>query len=170
MSQVTSNTDNELIANRCHINADDCEQATKYLNACIELAEEGEEKAISFYYDRIEGLLVAAIVSYGRAFRKSKGSNNSAKLVSVDVSSVFGGDSQKIEMHEKILKYRDQAVAHSDDEFYSTKLQKVEGNTSYRKGKTVDFVGSINAELFLDAAKQMCSYFMKRGYDFDVGK
>lgn len=124
MTQVTSTPDNELIANRCYINADDCEQATKYLNACIELIEEDEEKGNSFYYDHIEGLLVAAIVSYGRAFRKSKGANNSAKLVDIDVSSVLGGDTRKIEMHENILKYRDQAAAHSDDEFYSSKLEK----------------------------------------------
>ncbi len=169
MTQVTSTPDNELIANRCYINADDCEQATKYLKACIELAEEDKEKGISFYYDHIEGLLVAAIVSYGRAFRKSKGANNSAKLVNVDVSIVFDGDSNKIEVHEKILKYRDQAAAHSDDEFYSSKLQKVEGNVSYRKGKIVDFVGSINAKLFLDVANQMCGYFRKRGHEFDVG-
>lgn len=159
-----------LIANRCFINADDCEDALKYLLAAKELTDSDKEKEISFYYDHIEGLVMAAIVSYGRAYMPHRGEGESADFVKVPPGDIFEGDRNKIKLHKKIINLRHKAIAHSDNEFYKNKLLKVEGETAYRKPNSPDLINSISKEfpLFMEMARQAQHYFRKKGLKIDI--
>lgn len=92
----------EMIANRCNISSNDCELAREYLDALIELQEKDKDSGTSKFFMHREGLLIAAIVSYSRAFTASRGKEFAAPLVKVNLGRVFENDTRKIELQVHI--------------------------------------------------------------------
>jgi hypothetical protein len=94
----------EMEANRCAISSRDCDDAKKYLKACLELKQKDDDSGTSEFFIHQEGLLVAAIVSYSRAFTESRPVPFAVSKVRVNLGKVFGNDSSRIKLHNSILK------------------------------------------------------------------
>ena len=105
----------EREANRCTISARDCDEARKYLEVHLELEGKGDE-----FFAQREGLLLAAIVSYSRAFISAHGKQFAALMVGVDLGTVFRNDISKINLHKTILERRNNVVAHPTWQYNET--------------------------------------------------
>ena len=83
--QITS----AMEANRCAISAIDCDDAKEYLEAYQELQEKDAASGTSEFFTPREGLLVAAIISYSRAFTNSHGGEFSSPKAKAAVSGTW---------------------------------------------------------------------------------
>ena len=160
-----------MIANRCSISSNDCEMAKEYLEALTELQEKDKDSGTSEFFTHSEGLLIAAIVSYSRAFTSSRGKEFAAPLVKVNLGHIFENDTLKIELHKHILNKRHKAVAHSDWEFHTTELIEVNDNGGVlRRRPTVMYGEGIDIPLFLEVTEIMSQHFRWEQHSRDKGR
>jgi hypothetical protein len=158
-------------ANRCSISSNDCELAREYLDALIELQEKDEDSGISEFFMHREGLLIAAIISYSRAFTTSRGMEFASPLVKVNLGNVFENDRNKIELHKHILNKRNKAAAHSDWEFHKAQLIEVtEGRGVLRKRPVVMYGEGIDIPLFREMTEIMRNHFLFEQHMLDTGR
>lgn len=159
-----------MLANRCAISASDCQDARAYLEAYSELGGNDDPNGSSLFVCR-EALLMAAIVSYSRAFTDSRGKQFAASKVKVNLGEVFKNDHSKIELHKHVLDKRHRAVAHSDWAYRETKLLEASkvGGTLRRKS-VVDYSEGIDIKMFREIAEIMRDHFRHQAYDRDVGR
>jgi hypothetical protein len=84
--------------------------------AFIEAAHRHSESTIEY-----EALLLAAIIHYARPFTNNEGPGNAPReaqrLTGVDVNAVLDGDPALIDLHNRIVRLRMKAVAHSESSF-----------------------------------------------------
>jgi hypothetical protein len=84
--------------------------------AFIEAARRHAESTIEY-----EALLLTAILHYARPFTNNEGPGKAAptaqKLMGVDVGVVLDGDPALIDLHNRIVRLRMKAVAHSESSF-----------------------------------------------------
>ncbi len=160
-----------MIANRCSISSNDCELAREYLDALLELQEKDEESGTSEFFMHREGLLIAAIISYSRAFTASRGKEFASPLVKVNLGAVFENDVNKIELHKGILNKRNKAAAHSDWEFHKAKLVEVtEAGGVMRKRPVVMYGEGIDIPLFREISEIMRNHFLWEQHMIDTGR
>lgn len=159
----------EMEANRCAISARDCEAAMEYLDAYLELNKKDDESDTSEFFTHREGLLIAAIVSYSRAFTESRGEPFAAPRLKVNLGKVFGNDSSKIELHKLVFNRRNKAVAHSDWQYHKSELREVTKDKGVlRKHSVVIYGEGIDIGMFRNIAETMRSHFRFEMYDRDV--
>ena len=160
----------EMIANRYSISSSDCETAGQYLEAYLELEELDEEKGGSYYFTHREGLLVAAIVSYSRAFTESRGQGRAAPVAKVNMGQVFDNDTNKIQLHKLILHKRNKAVAHADWEFHQSEVADRTVNGVLRRRPAVIYGQGIDIPLFKQMSETMCQHFRYEQHVRDIGR
>lgn len=159
----------EMEANRCAISARDCDDAKEYLDAYLELKQKDDDSGTSEFFTHREGLLIAAIISYSRAFTESRPVQFAVPKAKVNLGSVFGNDASQIKLHKAILKKRHKAVAHSDWEYRKTKLVEVTKNRGVsRQHSVVDYGEGIDIEMFRQMAEDMRNYFRHQAFDRDL--
>ena len=159
----------EKEANRFAICARDCEDAIRYLECALELQAKDEDEGTSQYWDAREASLIAAIISYGRAFTKSKHDGTSVSIVKVDLDSVLGGDASKLFLHELILDRRHKAAAHSAWEMRrSDRLEDSPGGGIMRRHTVVRYAEGIDLEEFKALANEMRDYFQWERHQRDL--
>jgi len=158
----------KMIANRCHISADDCVAAKTYLEAYLELERQDKTSESSNFFIHCEGLLIAAIISYCRAFTFSKSSGFAIGKVKMDLGKVFNYDTLKIEQHKRLLDKRNKAVAHADWTYHKTKLVEVVNGGVLRKRPCVIYGQKIDINLFIEMTEIMRLYFSCKQYDLDA--
>ena len=158
----------EMEANRCAICARDCDAAMEYLDACLELKDKDVDSGTSEFFTHREGLLIAAIVSYSRAFTESRGEPFAAPKLKVNLGKVFSNDSSKIELHKLILNRRNKAVAHSDWQYHRSELREVTEKGVLRKNSVVMYGEGIDIGIFRNIAEEMRNHFRFEMYDRDV--
>lgn len=157
-------------AHRNYIGSRDCESAAKYLRARNELVETDSEAGNSVHADHIEGLLLAAIVSYARPFTISRTGGNATPKVDADLGEVFQACERKLNLHQLILDRRDQAVAHADWKYHSTEIISASAEDGVlRKFSPVIFEEGIDMDLFIEIVDNMIEYLRREGYDLDIG-
>jgi hypothetical protein len=158
-------------ANRCNISSNDCNMAKEYLDALIELREKDEESGTSEFFTHREGLLIAAIISYSRAFTASRGKEYASPLVKVNLGNAFQHDQEKINLHKRILNKRHKAVAHSDWEFHTTELVEITDTGGVLRRRPVVMYGEeIDIGLFREIAESMCHHFRWEQHMRDTGR
>ena len=158
-------------ANRCNISSNDCDMAKEYLEALTELQEKDEDSGTSEFFTHKEGLLIAAIVSYSRAFTPSRGKEFATPLVKTNLGQIFENDTLKIELHKHIINKRNKAAAHSDWEFHTTELIEVtEGGGTLRRRPTVMYGEGIDIPLFMEMAEIMSQHFRWEQHMIDTGR
>ena len=159
----------EMEANRSAISARDCDAAMEYLDALLELKEKDDESGTSELFTHREGLLIAAIVSYSRAFTESRGEPFASPKLNVHLGKVFSNDSSKIELHKLILNRRNKAVAHSDWQYHKSELREVTKEKGVlRKHSVVMYGEGIDIGMFKNIAEIMRNHFRFEMYDRDV--
>ena len=155
-------------ANRCIVNSRDCEEAEKYLEIAIELAENDNNSGTSEHHTARQGLVLAAMVSYARAFTKSYSDGRAAALVTVDVAQVLAERTELVELHNTVMERRNKAGAHSDWEFRKSErveMEDIEG--VLRRNSIVDYQERIDLNSFHDLAKRMKEHFRWEGFARD---
>jgi hypothetical protein len=101
--------------NRARISAKDFEEAASYLAAYEnDLAE-----------PIMRSLLTSAVIAYARPFTDNQASPNATNMVAGNPKVILGNSGYKL--HELVLEYRHQAIAHSSYEKNPTRA------TEYRK-------------------------------------
>ncbi len=169
--RVLSRPTEAMNANRCNISSNDCDMAKEYLDAFIELQEKDGHSGTSEFFTHREGLLIAAIVTYSRAFTESRGNEYAAPLVKVSLGQVFENDIRKIELHKIILNKRHKAVAHSDWEFHTTELSEVTDSGGVLRRRPVVMYGQgIDIPLFKKMAEIMSQHFRWEQYKRDTAQ
>lgn len=159
----------EMEANRCAISARDCGDAKAYLDAYLELKRDDDGSGTSKFSTHQEGLLIAAIVSYSRAFTESRHVQFAAQQMKVNLGSVFKNDASTIELHKNVLKTRNQAVAHSDWIVRNTELLEATKNGEVlRAYSVVDYSKGIDTAAFRSMAETMQNHFRNQAFDRDV--
>jgi hypothetical protein len=159
-----------MLAHRCAISAGDCEEAGAYLRVYLVIGEGNADLNETSLFICREALLIAAIVSYSRAFTDSRGKQSAASRVKVDLGKVFDNDFSKTELHKRVLDRRHRAVAHSDWVCRNTQL--LEANRlkgALRRKSVVDYGEGIDIKMFTKIADIMCDHFRHQAYDRDVG-
>ena len=147
-------------ANRCAISSRDCDAAIEYLDAYLELKEKDDESGTSEFFAHREGLLVAAIVSYSRAFTESNGQSLAAPKLKVNLGKVLSNDSSKIQLHKLILNRRNKAVAHSDWQYHKSELLDASKEKGVlRKSSVVIYGKDIDIGKFRNMAEIMRTHF-----------
>jgi hypothetical protein len=148
----------ELIFNRLIISSNDCDDAIKFLEAYEELTIKDEVSGNSEFYTHRRGLLIAAIISYSRAFTDARSKGFAAPKVRVDIGSALGHNVSNIKLHKAILDKRHKAVAHADWKYHTAKL--IENNKdSFLVKKSVVSYQDINSAQFKGLAVDMRNYF-----------
>jgi hypothetical protein len=156
-------------ANRCIVSSHDCSEAGEYLEALLELQELDEEAGNSKYFAHRQGLLLAAIVSYSRAFTKSKGGEKAVKKFPVDIDSVTSRDQELCDLHNLIIEKRDKAAAHSDWKYRQSERVEMEGVSGVsRKNSVVNYQSGIDIAAFQKLARLMEDHFRFTGYQRDT--
>jgi hypothetical protein len=155
-------------ANRSAISARDCDAAIEYLDACLELTEKDVDSDTSEFFIHREGLLIAAIVAYSRAFTESRSEPFAAPKLKVNLGKVFGNDYSKLELHKHILNVRNKAVAHSDWQYHKSELREVTKTGVLRKNSVVRYGEDIDIPMFRNIAEVMRNHFRFEMYDRDV--
>ena len=159
----------EMYANRCAVSARDCDAARRYLEAYLRLKEQDDESGTGEFFTPREALLIAAIVSYSRAFTDSHGEQFATPRAKVNVRKVFNNDASKIKLHKMVLEKRNKAVAHSDWEYHKTKLLEATRDKGVLRKHTVVFYGEgIDVKVFQVMAETMHNYFRNEGFDQDL--
>jgi len=158
-------------ANRCAISAKDCDEAKEYLEAYMELKQKDDDSGTNEYFKHREGLLIAAIVSYSRAFTDSRAVQFAASKTKVNLGNVFNNDTSRINLHKRILNKRHKAVAHSDWKLRNTQLLEAEKrNGVLRKYSVVDYGEGIDIDMFQSMAETMRDHFQRETYDRDIAR
>lgn len=161
----------EMVANRCSISANDCESAKGYLKAYLELQEKDKDSGTSEFFTHREGLLIAAIIAYCRAFTFSRGSELAAGQVKVNLGNVFNNDTFKIEQHKRILDQRNKAVAHADWKYHKAKLIEVTDKGGVLKMRPCPIYGEgIDKALFIEMTEIMHQHFLWEQHMRDTGR
>lgn len=156
-------------ANRCAISARDCDAAMKYLGAYLELKEKDDSSGTSEFFTHGEGLLIAAIVSYSRAFTESRAGPFAVPRLKVNLGTIFANDSSKIKLHKLVFNKRNKAVAHSDWQYHMSELWEVtKQNGVLRKQPDVMYGEVIDIGLFKSIAETMRDHFRYEMYSRDV--
>src|SRR5437773_9617333 len=156
-------------ANRCAISARDCDAAGEYLEAYLKLKEKDDRSGTNEFFIHREGLLIAAIVSYSRAFTDSRGEQFATPRARVKLGQVFNNDASKIKLHKAILNRSNKAVAHSDWEYHKTKLlDATKSKGVLRKHTVVIYDKGIDIEMFRCIAATMRDHFQHKAFDRDV--
>lgn len=159
----------EMEAHRCTISARDCDAARMFLEAYEGLKEKDNQSGTNEFSTHREGLLLAAIVSYSRAFINSDGEEFATRKVKVDLDKVFKKDARKIKLHNTILERRNNAVAHSTWKYNETKvIEASQRKWVLRKSAVVDYGKGIDLEVFRDIAETMCEYFQGQALERDI--
>ena len=159
----------EMEANRSAISARDCDAAMEYLDALLELQVKDEKSGTSEFFTHREGLLIAAIVAYSRAFTESRGKPFATPKLKVNLGKVFSKDHSKTKLHNLILNRRNKAVAHSDWQYHKSELQEVTKEKGVlRKHSVVMYGEGIDIEMFRNIAEIMRTHFRFEMYDRDV--
>lgn len=158
----------EMEANRCAISARDCDDAKEYLDAYLELKQKDDDSGTSEFFMHREGLLIAALVSYSRAFTESRPVQFAVTKAKVNLGDVFDNDPSRIKLHKAVLNKRHKAVAHSDWEYRNTKLVEATKNSVSRQHSVVDYGEGIDIEMFRGMAKAMRNHFRHQAFDRDV--
>jgi hypothetical protein len=140
----------------------------EYLDAWLELEEKDDDSGTSEFFTHREGLLIAAIISYSRAFTESRGEPFAAPRLKVNLGKVFSNDRSKIDLHKLILNRRNKAVAHSDWEYHKSELREVREGGVLRKHSVVMYGEGIDIALFRTIAETMRNHFRFEAYDRDV--
>lgn len=159
----------EMEANRCAISARDCNDAMKYLDAYLVLKQKDDVSGTSEFSIHREGLLIAAIVSYSRAFTNSRPVQFAVSKANVNLGKVLGNDTSKIKLHKSILNKRHKAVAHSDWDYRNTELlESTKNNGVSRTYSVVDYSHGIDIGMFRSMAETMRNHFRHKAFDRDV--
>jgi len=165
--QITS----AMEANRCAISAIDCDDAKEYLEAYQELQEKDAASGTSEFFTPREGLLVAAIISYSRAFTNSHGGEFSSPKAKINLGQVFNNDRSKIDLHKLILKKRHKVVAHSDGEYRRSRFQGVTKiGATHRQQPVVIYGEGIDITEFISMAEKMGSDFRCKAHVLDISE
>ena len=158
-------------ANRCAISAIDCDDAKEYLEAYQELQGKDAISGTSEFFTHREGLLVAAIISYSRAFTNSHGGEFSSPKAKINLGQVFNNDRSKIDLHKLILNKRHKVVAHSDGEYRRSHLLEVtKTGGTLRKQPVVIYGEGIDITKFISMAEEMRSHFRCKAHVLDVSE
>jgi hypothetical protein len=158
-------------ANRCIVSSLDCREAVEYLDALVELQEMDEEAGNSKFFTHRQGLMVAAIVSYSRAFSKSYGGGKSTSKFELDIDVAVGKDPKLRALHDLIIERRDKVAAHSDWEYRQSEQVKMEGVAGIlRKNSVVNYQDEIDTDIFRNLAKVMEEHFRFAGFDRDINQ
>ena len=158
-------------ANRAAISSSDCDAAVEYLDAYLDLKEKeiDDESGTSDYSVHREGLLIAAIVAYCRAFTKSDGKSFATDRLEVDVAKVFNNDQAAIKLHNLLIEKRNRAVAHSDWKYHRNEFDSVTpGGGIVRMGTNVAYGDGIDIELFNTMARLMSNHFHVEAFKRDL--
>ncbi len=157
-------------ANRCIVSSLDCSEAGEYLKALSELHELDDEAGNSRYFVHRQGLLLAAIVAYSRAFTKSQGGENAVRKFAVDIDSVVADDRVLRDLHNLIIEKRDKAAAHSDWKYRQSERVEMERVSGVlRKNSVVNYQSGMDIAAFQRLAKLMEDHFRFAGYQRDIG-
>ncbi len=152
-------------ANRAHLCSKDCNAANEYISSLIEYSANSD-----FSHKIKQSLMVAAIISYGRAFTTSRGDENIASNIKFNIGIATGNDESLMTLHKIVMNNRHKAVAHSDSEFYQSENVEVRPNGITRKSNIVGYGDNIDPQLFLKLSSVMGTYFMSRAMDIDIQK
>ena len=159
----------EREANRSAISGRDCNTAMEYLDAYLELQKKDEKSGTSEFFTHCEGLLIAAIVAYSRAFTESRSEPFATPQLRVNLGKVFSKDHSKITLHNLILNKRNKAIAHSDWEYHKSELlEATKEKGVLRKHSVVRYGERIDIGLFRNIAEIMSTHFSSETYDRDV--
>lgn len=161
--KVKMETTDVMKANRAHLCSKDCRTAEEYLTSLIEYSSNSNSS-----HKVKESLMVAAIISYGRAFTTSRGDENTASEIKLNIGRAMDNDELLMSLHKTVMKNRHKAVAHSDSEFYKTKAVEIRPKGSTRESNIVGYGDDINPQLFLKLSNVMSAYFMSMAVDIDI--
>jgi hypothetical protein len=147
----------EIQLNRANISVKDFEEALEYL------------KPYQKYQFNIinKALLVAGIISYSRPFTKNKGDIDKAtSFLSVNLKRIY--TSRELLLHDKILSYRNEAIAHSDFKRRPTRLVKSDSNGFITMSKAFDIQSElIDTEMFIGICEKMKKYCTDKMFELN---
>jgi len=131
--------------NRFTIAVDDFEDALKYLNAAAKFDDMSGEH---------EGLLIAAVICYARpfSFNEKKGQLSEA-APSIQWAEVAPTDSRFLELHDRLIEFRNKAVAHSEFKYYP--VTHIEGSNLISQGRFKLSNEGLDLKLFSELAEEM---------------
>lgn len=139
---------------RVKLSIDDFKRVSEFLKAAR------SHPASSIEY---EALLHSAILFYARPFtdnahRKSKLPDAAKKLTGLNIKAILGED---IRYHQRILKLRNQVVAHADAEFFPATSTELKFGNQYTQGFSMECTTwhvaeeKLNLEIFELIASKM---------------
>ena len=166
-SRVPMNA-NERTANRLFLAAKDMSDVKRYLSASEDLSRVQEGQGNSEFFDHCEAIMVAAIITYCRPFKRSQTDGNADPLIDLTSIDIFNGYPDLELLHKLLIERRDRAVAHADWEYHKTfvVVRDFKGGI-LRKSPLPDLTGGIAADLFLRLAEHVFQECMHRGFDLD---
>lgn len=159
---------NDLLANRLALAGKDMQLATLYLDAFEELVQEQTARGTSEFFFHCQAIMVAAIVTYCRSFKRSKTQGNADDCIDLAATPIFDGEPDLLALHERLIELRDKAVAHADWEYHKTALvsRNYKGGT-LRQVPTPDFTGRISATEVRSLLEHVLAWTMRRTFDLD---
>ncbi len=160
----------KLIANKIFLTARDMGEVGDYLWSLREVAKNRGNLNEYRLKKAMDAILIAAIIVYSRHFKATYSDGRALKFLKPEDIDLFEGRPDLSDLHEKILRIRDQAVAHADWSNYSTTLiQSDEDGLGFSREFTrVDYMTLIEIAKFQELLDHTWKVITDSAYSHDV--
>lgn len=160
----------KLIANKIFLAARDMSEVGDYLCSLREVAKNRGNLNEYRLKKAMDAILIAAIVVYSRHFKATYSEGRALNFLKPEDVELFEGRPDLSDLHEKILRIRDQAVAHADWVNYSTSLiQSDEDRLGFSREFTrIDYMALIDIAKFQELLDHTWKVISDSAYSHDV--
>lgn len=162
-------TETLRLANRVFLTFKDMTYAWAYLEGHKALEDNYLDKNTLEYVDLDEAVLIAAIVTYCRPFKRSKSKDFATAVLDPKQIGLFEGKDELQTLHNRLLELRDQAIAHADWSHHSTEIMETTETSVLRRSPRPLLLGGLKATELRSLVAHVRDYCLKRAFDLDRG-
>lgn len=131
------------------------QDASRYLRAYTELEVMALEHEGFECANHQEAILIAAIVTYCRPFKRSRSIGKADKLIKPEEIGLFEGQKRFEQLHSVPLNLRDKAVAHGDWDYHQTELVDANESSVLRKSPRPFYGQGVSISEFIALVKHV---------------
>ena len=160
-------TETLRLANRVFLTFKDMTYASSYLEAHKALEENYLDKNTTEYVDLGEAVLIAAVVTYCRPFKRSRSREFADGLLDPNQIGLFESKNELQALHDRLLELRDQAIAHADWTHHSTEVLETSEKSVLRRSPRPHLLGGLRAEELRPLVAHVLQFCRNKAFDLD---
>jgi hypothetical protein len=146
-------------SHRDYLSSKDFHECLKYLHIAKSFQNEQQD------WWQKEGVLIAALVAYGRPFKASNSSGITARSIKLPENLL--SDTEKT-LHDLLIELRDGAFAHSDWGYRNTEVTERRNNGISRRSNNIDIQTRVDINTWECIAGKLEAHFDTNSFVSDL--